>query len=388
MKKRCHVVPLLGFLSLIALVPLYAQTPQTQPLLQPAAVRYLGSFEVPETDGTPNQGGRLIYGGQALSVTPDGTALYFGCVPTQSEPDWLGKISIPALGGTASIVERCRAIPNMGAIDKDPIDGFVLGGTLEYNNRLLIAVYSYYDALSSVQANLTHFWGTPALTNIQGPVKVGTGQAGATAGYMGVVPPEWRPLLGGPAFTGLCCTNIISRSSYGPALRIFNPDHVGTVTPVPATTVLEYPQGRHLENDWNVTSIYFNGSSHVGGVAWPTGTRSILFFGKQGTGAFCYGVCKDPTSEYAGSHAYPYRHQIWAYDANDLLAVKQGAKQPWEPRPYGIWPIPDITNDGRATLVSAAYDPPRRRLYVTTEFSNKPHVHVFEIAAPSTPSVP
>ncbi len=360
-----------------------AQSPPELPLLQSGAVKYLGTFAVPATDGTDNPGGRLIYGGHGLGVTPDGRSLYFGCVPSQSQPDWLAKITIPPLGETASIIERCREIPNLGAIDPDPVDGFVLGGTLEYNDRLLISAYSYYDQLSSVQANLTHFWATPALTNIRGPAKVGKAQANATAGYMGLVPPEWRELFGGPAFTGLCCTNIISRSSYGPALHIFNPDEVGTEERVPATTVLEYPQDRYLMNDWNVTSEAFNGTSQVAGVAWPLGTRSVLFFGRQGTGPFCYGVCPDPASSYAGSHAYPYRNQIWAYDANDLLAVKQGRKDPWEPRPYGIWPITDISNDGRATVVSATYDAPRRRLYVTTEFSENPKVHVFEIAEPS-----
>ena len=51
---------------------------------------------------------------------------------------------------------------------------------------------------------------------------------------------------------------------------------------------------------------------------------------KQGTGTFCYGegaTCNDPTDSSKGNHAYPYQYQVWAYDANDLAAVKAGSKQ-------------------------------------------------------------
>ena len=50
-------------------------------------------------------------------------------------------------------------------------------------------------------------------------------------------------------------------------------------------------------------------------------------------------LCYDPTTSDKGSHAYPYRYQVWAYDLNDFAAVKAGTKQPWEVVPYGVWPL-------------------------------------------------
>ena len=34
-----------------------------------------------------------------------------------------------------------------------------------------------------------------------------------------------------------------------------------------------------------------------------------------------------------GTHAYPYRYYVWAYDADDLAAVKAGQQQPWDVHP-------------------------------------------------------
>ena len=81
----------------------------------------------------------------------------------------------------------------------------------------------------------------------------------------------------------------------------------------------------------------------MGGLVFPAGTRSVLFFGKQGVGTFCYGpgtsnqalvgtiapgfvdpYCYDPVDDSKGTHAYPYIYQVWAYDANDLAAAKAG----------------------------------------------------------------
>jgi hypothetical protein len=77
---------------------------------------------------------------------------------------------------------------------------------------------------------------------------------------------------------------------------------------------------------------------------FPRGTRSVLFFGTQGTGTFCYGEgtadkslvgkptsdgstwCYDPDGSSKGTHAYPYVAEVWAYDVAELAAVHRGAK--------------------------------------------------------------
>ena len=149
----------------------------------------------------------------------------------------------------------------------------------------------------------------------------------------------------------------------------------------------------------------FNGSTMMGGVAFPSGSRSVLFIGRQGTGERCYGTgtsdkalhrqarggdyyCYDPANSNKGDHAWPYVHQVWAYDANDLTAVKAGSKQPWQVQPYAIWTLPGLPSSTRnqgATIASATYDDATRRLYVTEAYGDKPRVHVFAVAGTTAP---
>ena len=78
----------------------------------------------------------------------------------------------------------------------------------------------------------------------------------------------------------------------------------------------------------------------ITGMVFPSGTRTVLFFGKHGMGNYCYGTggssggdCFDPDDSSKGIHSYPYRSQVWAYDANDLIAVKNGQKLSARDRP-------------------------------------------------------
>jgi len=100
----------------------------------------------------------------------------------------------------------------------------------------------------------------------------------------------------------------------------------------------------------------YNGASRAAGAVFPNGSRSVLYFGQLGVGQFCYGqatsdptlagktyepgvYCYDPTSGSKGSTAYPYKFLVWAYDANDLAAVRSGTKQDWEVVPYATWEL-------------------------------------------------
>jgi hypothetical protein len=362
-----------------------AQTaPQQQPLVQPGNVVYLGSFTLPASDGSgrPNEEGSLTFGGKALGVGPDGQSLYFGCHAWHTR---LARVTIPAIGGVASVVTPCTHV-DAQLVDPTSSVASGLGGSLVWNGRVVLSAFSYYDADTNAVAS--HFWGAADLTGVQGPARLSGAAPGLVGGYMGVVPAEWRALLGGPALTGQCCTSIITRSSYGPAVSVFNPDDVGVQNPVPSKLLLGYPSGEPPLGEWAGNNALFNGATKMGGVAFPAGTRSVLFVGRHGDN-FCYGdgaACNDPTDGSKGSHAYPYRHQVWAYDANDLLAVKQGAKAPWQVRPYATWTLSGISADGSANITSATYDHATRRLYVVAGvWDRPPEVHVFMVAAAVSP---
>ena len=96
----------------------------------------------------------------------------------------------------------------------------------------------------------------------------------------------------------------------------------------------------------------------------------------------------DPTSNSKGSHAFPYRSQIWAYDLNDLAAVKAGTKKPWEVVPYGVWPLTLPTPEPTMRLGGVGYDAERQLIYVSQlgadpdGYSSRPVMHAFRVVIP------
>jgi hypothetical protein len=180
---------------------------------------------------------------------------------------------------------------------------------------------------------------------------------------------------------------LLGGTSSGPALFAFNPDDLGTASPIKATPLAYYPLANPL-GVWGTTNDYHNGTTALAGVAFPKGSRSVLVFGKHGTGAFCYGagtadpalakapvlgptgavveqaICYDPLIGSKGGHAYPYVARVWAYDALDLIAVKDGQKKPWEIRPYAFWDL-DFPIPARVPwLMAVTYDRANNRLFV------------------------
>jgi hypothetical protein len=227
---------------------------------------------------------------------------------------------------------------------------------------------------------------------------------------------------------------VISRTSYGPALFTIDPTALGAVDPLPAKPLVYYP-GSHplleagvtpcldaavckpIVDGWSGNSSLFNGTTEIRGVVFPPGTRSVLFFGRQGGfgqspglpggGDFCYGpgtsdpsltgqldpkdplfidvFCYDPEDSNKGVHGYPYQYYVWAYDANDLAMVAAGKADPWSVRPYAVWPLalPFPTN-GSTHIGGAAYDPATGRIFVSQTYGDNtvPVIHVFTIAKP------
>ena len=67
---------------------------------------------------------------------------------------------------------------------------------------------------------------------------------------------------------------------------------------------------------------------------------------------------------------------MWAYDAAELAMVRAGKRQPWQVRPYAVFPLPDMP----ANVGGAAIDPRTGRIYISAMFGNHtlPVVHVFK----------
>lgn len=384
--------------------------PQSEPLLQSSSLSYVGSFRVAE--GTTNQTS-FNYGGSGLAYDPTNNGLF---MTGHAWYQRTAEISIPtpAISSTISALPQATFVQQFsdslnGGIRKvDPTDPNPqhIGGYLVDGKNLIVSVYSIYDGGGSQSSS--HFVRPLSLTGsgpVLGPYRVGNQYPGFVSGYMTLVPPEWQALLGGPALTGNCCLSIVSEQSNGPALSVFDPSELGVKNPTPATPLVGYPLSHPLGTGWGTQSVFFNGSTSITGVVFPVSSRSVLFFGVQGTGPFCYGPgtssaalagtivagtasepwCYDPSNASKGPHAFPYVYQVWAYDADDFLAVESGSKKPYDLLPYATWnlQLPYANATSPRVLNGAAYDPITNRIFVEqgcVDTACSPIIDVFQIS--------
>jgi hypothetical protein len=349
----------------------------TDPLLQSSDLKYLGAFRLPS--GTYG-GSSFGYGGWSLAYNAANNSLF---IVGHDQQQMVAEITIPQVINSSDInsLKRATVLQVFGDASDGLLGGMKVGGLLVQQGTLYGSGYIYYDSTGS--QTHSHFQtGLDLASAAQGLYRVGTLKAGYVSGYMADIPASWQSLFGAPALTGNCCKSIISRTSYGPAVFAFDPKTLGKQDPTPATPLLYYTSTNPL--DWGQQSDVMNASTQIFGVVFPAGTRSVLFFGKQGTGPLCYGTggeCGDPAFGAHGFHAYPYRAQVWAYDANDLLRVKNAQIQPWQVKPYGIWPLSfPIPGHEINRLGGVAYDVATGRIYVSKYHGDgtMPLIHVFQ----------
>lgn len=385
----------------LALVPILvqAQAPSTLPLVQAGDLIYQGSFKVPTVGATDNEG--FAYGGSAIGFNPARHSLF---LVGKTGINKVAEIDIPALGQTAKLLQPLTDVTEgrMPLVNPTETDNRI-GGILSWGGNLVLSAFTYYDGAMTQGAS--HFLSSQTLAttgDLQGPFVVGSVRPGIVGGYMAVVPPAWHVAFGGPALTGQCCLAITGRTGQGPTVSAFDPADVGAKSPVPASVLL-YPDTTHpLGGGWGVTGTLYNGSTSIGGVVFPEGTRSVLFFGRQGIGRFCYGpgttnqaldgtlvgagpdhYCYDLEDLSKGTHAYPYRYQVWAYDAMLLAEVKAGTRQPWDVQPYAVWPLSFPTASNGTLINGATYDPATGRVFLVQAKGDgdKPLIHVYTVGS-------
>lgn len=365
------------------------------PLLQKSDLVYEGAFQTPSGGSDQNT---FSWGGTALFYHPGNNSLF---MTGHAHHQRTAEISVPAPGTASTIGGLPRATFIQSFADategrlrnvnpSDSNDKHV-GGHMVYNGKLYVSGFATYDAGGT--QDRSHFVRPISLSTtgqVQGPFRVGS-DAHFTSGYMALVPDEWQAALGGPALAGNCCLSITSVQSNGPSVSVFTPDGLATGN-VAATMLVGYPYPRILGPGETTQNQSFNLTTKIKGVVFPAGSRSVLFFGRHGTGPYCYGdgsECGDPTNDYKGGHAYPYKYQVWAYDANDLVAVKQGTKAAHTVLPYAIWNfnLPFEADDDHA-IGGAAYDPSTGRIFVSQmnhTGGNFPIIHTFRVTASSMP---
>lgn len=370
-------------------------------LLQLANLVYQGAFHLPQgihAGGSANAG--FEYGGTGLSYNPARNSLFLVGHPWDS---FVGEISIPGVGGTASLLQMLTdgTEGKLQTVNPGSSTQKLVGGTLVAGGTLILTGYDYYDVNNGGTQRVSHFTRAVDLSvkgQVVGPVQVGPLNAGYYDGYMTWVPAEWQAALGGPALTGQSDIPGPYRTSSGPAAFAFDP---AKLTPTGAIALLYYPLEHSTIGKWGDggnTPLY-SGADTVRGIVFPAGTSSVLFFGKHGQ-TYCYGPgtadqskagtpatdigdtadkwCYDPADSSKGNHGYPYQSMVWAYDAHDLAAVKAGTKAPWEIVPYAAFALPNIGKE----IGGAAYDPATGRIYVSemiVDANANPVVHVLHV---------
>lgn len=354
-----------------------AADPTQQPLLYSADITYLGSFNLPRP-ATGSSTGSFDYGGMALAVSADGKTLYVGGhVYNQS----LGQVTIPNIGSTASLIQAPVSIP--GSVGSGTTE---LSGALIYNSRLIVQKRIPYDTSgtgtthAAGNLNISGFSSFSRMANID--------SAQFSNGYMGVIPTEWQSFLGGPAFAGNSVMSINSMCSNGPSFYVFNPNDINNKSPIPSTPLMYYPLSNPLANPNSANDLFSRADQYNAGIVFPSGTRSVLFFSRHGYGNPTYKQDDGGCGGSSGEGAAPYRRQITAFDANDLLAVKNGTKKPYEVKPYAWWEVPGPKDScGKFTYSGLAYDPISRRIYATLSYGESPTIHVWQVSGSDTTSI-
>lgn len=109
---------------------------------------------------------------------------------------------------------------------------------------------------------------------------------------------------------------------------------------------LIYDQQHPVGKDWSTfdswTSVVFleKGERKYIGITVRKGTAPGWYGGKESSNGIV-----DKCSEAQGRHAYPYTPQLWLFRWDDILAVMNETKRPWEPKPVQKILMPEFANE-------------------------------------------
>jgi hypothetical protein len=409
-----HCSPGLSFLFFLLLYAC-ASAQTSAPLIQSGNLSQIGTFVLPSgTMGSTygfSYAGTSGLGTYAVTFNPANNSLFIGGHPYEQK---VAEVRIPSsFTGTATATVLQNFVDplegKLNSINPGDPNSKVIGSAFVYNSQLYLGAFAYYDgAGTQTKSQFVRPTNLSTKGQVLGPFTIGNKYPGWVDKYATLIPSEWQSSFGGSVMVGGSGGAINSLQSWGPSLSVINPLNIGASNPVPATIVVGYPYGNPLDSA-TVGNPLWSTSDVIAGVVFAGGTRSILFFGKHGSGDYCYGpgtsdpslagkpadggvdtYCYDPDNNSKGTHNYPYRSQVWAYDANDLMSVKSGSKQSWVIKPYAVWQL----NGSFVEIQGVGYDPSTQRIYVSAACQNgdcAPKIFVYQInnaGSSSKPSAP
>jgi len=265
---------------------------------------------------------------------------------------------------------------------------FRITGLGKIGKRLIVNYINWYDANGTEADTTIVFEDSTDLANshILGPYQLAGGAH--AAGWITLIPSEWRQLFNGSYFFGnQSGASINSRLSLGPTAFAVYPytDIFRKKNGAVATTpVLDFPIKNMLHNKANYSmpkdikkaltnkdlknNLWTNISGASVGFVVP-GTRTYVTIGKSGghksgvgykirqdNGQLCGGPCPN-------NHEDIYSY-YWLWDMTDLLKVNYDLLAPHDVRPYSFGEF-DIPIDIDARVSGGSYDHSSKRLYLS-----------------------
>jgi hypothetical protein len=396
-----------------------------EPLLYEANVtgsgRYLGAFKVPSDGGqaSPNNwtGSEGFEAGQYIAYNSTSNTLFITSRNIYGTGN-IGQITIPtgldttgnpanmptaAWSGTSTSAPYFFDITNGNRTLSSPMAGvqFVNAGMFTDDVNIYQSFENFYDNGGSTIGPL---WKRTGLTlnsgTITGPVTwAGSKEQRVLAGAGCSIPSAWQTSFAGNMLQADKQFSINSTQNRGPFLSSWDKTQFGVTNPLPNTVLCDN------EYDLKGSDPIWNATARCSGLMFPAGSRSILHVGTRGVGTLQYGtpgqeaepdkgapgIIYDPISPAKGYHAYPYRWYIWAYDANDLFAVKTETKASNTVLPYSHWSIsapPNTVNAENSITVEqvgSCYDNVNKRLFIaecgtSRTGSLQPIIHVYQLS--------
>lgn len=396
---------------------------------------YLGAFKVPNDKSNNTE---WSYGGGGMSFNPKGD-------PYGANDGFPGSLFGIGKGGQGYVSEYTipspvkskdlSQLPSAESIQTfQDITGGIIGGTLTtYKmgdvefipqespldaDKLFWAAYEFYTP----EYNLDGFgWSSTTITSPdpQKLWRIYDDISSATTRYIFRIPQEWATkYVGGktvavgrsrgqsssfvdgikiniPILDELSTASL--KGSWGPSLFAINPWAEGNPpadkSAFSSVTLLRYSELHPFPSPgWSRDADDWNDG------AWITiGNKSaVIFAGGKGertieNGWLYYGMPAPDGCDDKGWHAEPYYGAILFYDPNDLAAVAQGIKKPWEPRPYTIFNVEPFLFNAytcRSTVLGGVgYDNENNLLYIEeryagngiSTFDKSPVIHVWKL---------
>jgi hypothetical protein len=377
------------------------------PLFAQSDMAYLGGFRVP----TGQQGSSTFdFGGNGLAFNPANNSLFIGShhdnglnIAEIGVPSQLSSTGALSLMPSAAVLQPFM---NLGGLTTTNAAGqstaatfnyenLSLGGLLVSNGGLTGGMYMGYNGAEPQFSSNSHFR-TSSLnlaslnsTNFAGLLDIRQNSSGLSGrvrgGYMAEVPVPWQDYIGASFVTGAAGLNRVEFSSAGPALFGFDANNPAGSSGDPLVC---YPINEALQ--WSsqfIAQPLFNGTTKIEGVAFVPGTRSVIFIGSNGLSEIGYGVgskFNDKARPYSGFHSKNgnYKYQIWSYDIDGFMAVRNGSKTSSSIRPTTVINFDLPTPEPSKYIGGTAFDPATGRLFISQKLAGPdatPVIHVYQL---------